>query len=233
MTFGARKCRPGAAVDAVVPDRTINLTFHGIGRPPRALEPGEGDVWMSREQFLLVLDAIEGRDDVRITFDDGNASDVAEALPALTRRGLEATFFVVAGRLGAQHFIGASEVRELAAAGMRIGSHGMRHRRWRGLDDASLREEHVQAKGILEEVVGRPVTEAACPFGAYDRRTLRSLRRAGYRHVYTSDRGRARAHDFLQARTSLGPHDGPGLLDQLDAPRALLGSAKLAVKRWR
>jgi peptidoglycan/xylan/chitin deacetylase (PgdA/CDA1 family) len=222
----------------VVLDRSINITFHGIGEPARPLEPGDADVWVSRDQFLSLIDAAAGRDDVRVTFDDGNASDVQEALPALRDRGIRATFFVVAGRLGEPAFLDASGVRELAAAGMEIGCHGMRHRRWRGLGDPDLREELVEAKAVLEEIVERPVTEAACPFGAYDRRVLGALRRAGYSRVYTSDRGTARTGDFLQARNSVGFRDEPHLLERiaaLETPthRAVRRRAKLAVKRWR
>src|SRR5919197_6239381 len=95
--------------------RTINLTFHGIGEPERRLDPGEQDVWLSRSRFLAVLDAAAATSDVRITFDDGNASDVEEALPELRRRGLTATFFVVAGRLGSHGFLDDRGVRKLAA----------------------------------------------------------------------------------------------------------------------
>jgi peptidoglycan/xylan/chitin deacetylase (PgdA/CDA1 family) len=217
----------------VVLERTINLTFHGIGDPGRELFPGEADVWISREQFMSMLDCAAGRDDVRITFDDGNASDLEIALPALCQRGLTATFFVVAGRLGDPHFLDEAGARELAAAGMEVGCHGMRHRAWRGLDDRSLDEELVESKAILERVVGRPVARAACPFGAYDRRVLRTLRGAGYELVYTSDRGTARPDEWLQVRNSVGPHDPPGLLDRISHRTSLPRRAKLAVKRWR
>ena len=40
-------------------------------------------MWLDPDRFLRVLDSVVGRDDVRITFDDGNASDVEHALPAL------------------------------------------------------------------------------------------------------------------------------------------------------
>jgi peptidoglycan/xylan/chitin deacetylase (PgdA/CDA1 family) len=219
-------------------DRSINLTFHGIGKPGRRLDPDEQNVWLSREQFLSLLDCAAGRKDVAITFDDGNASDVEHALPALRERGLRATFFVVAGRLGTPCLLDEGGVRTLAAAGMEIGCHGMRHRPWRGLDERALHEELVEAKAVLERVIGRPVTRAACPFGSYDRRVLRTLRGSGYRHAYTSDRGTARSSDFLQARNSVGAHDEPGLLERiaaLESPthKALGRRAKLAMKRWR
>ena len=121
---------------------------------------------------------------------------------------------------------------------MGIGSHGMRHRPWRRLDDRSRHEELVRAKAVLEEVIERPVTEAACPFGSYDRSVIAGLRGAGYHRVYTSDRGTSRPDDFLQARNSVGPGDEPEILERIVAQdrrpdKALRRRAKLAVKRWR
>jgi peptidoglycan/xylan/chitin deacetylase (PgdA/CDA1 family) len=221
-----------------VRQRSINLTFHGVGEPERPLDPGEAEVWLETDRFESVLDSVSGRDDVRITFDDGNASDVVRALPALERRGLTATFFVVAGRLGAPGFLDEAGVRTLAAAGMTVGCHGMRHRPWRGLDAGELQEELVDAKALLEEVVARPVTEAACPFGAYDRSALRSLRRCGYRHVYTSDRGTARPGNWLQARNTVHRGDRTGIVDRVlsdeRSPSELARRrAKRLAKRWR
>lgn len=234
----APRKRCGAVrVGAVVLSRSINLTFHGIGEPERPLDPGERALWLGREQFASLLDRVMGRDDIAITFDDGNASDLEYALPALMERGLTATFFVVSGRLGSPHFLDEEGVRGLALAGMEIGCHGMSHRPWRGLDRHALQEELVDARGPLERAVGRPVTRAACPFGSYDRRVLRTLRGCGYERVYTSDRGTARSDDFLQARNSVRHADGPGLLEGIAAldsrvHRALGRRATLAVKRW-
>jgi peptidoglycan/xylan/chitin deacetylase (PgdA/CDA1 family) len=234
----ARKRGVRSLVDLAVLVRSINLTFHGIGDPRRRLDPGEQDVWVSREQFSSLLDCAAGREDVAISFDDGNSSDVEQALPALRERGLTATFFVVAGRLGAQHFLDEDGIRTLATAGMVIGCHGMRHRPWRGLDGRALHEELIDAKAILARAVGRPVTRAACPFGSYDRRVLRTLHAGGYEQVYTSDRGTARHGDFLQPRNSVGPNDEPALLEhiaRIGTPtyRGLHRRTKLAIKRWR
>ena len=218
--------------------RSINLTFHGIGEPGRDLEPGEDDVWVTRAAFHAILDSVADRDDVRITFDDGNVSDVEHALPALSERGLHATFFVVAGRIGQPGFLDRDDIRTLAGAGMTIGCHGLRHRPWRDLDDRELRREHFDARRLLEEIVERPVDEVACPFGSYDRRVLGSLRRARYRTVYTSDRGATTAQNWIQPRNTVGSHDDGRLLarivsDQGRRSTAVRRHAKQAVKRWR
>lgn len=188
-------------------DLVVNLTFHGLGRAPRPLDDGEAGVWVDDvAEYEAVLDLVRDRPNVRMTFDDGNASDIEHGLPALQQRGLRATFFVVADRIGTPGFLSAADVLALRDAGMTIGCHGMRHRPWRAsLGDAALHEELVEARRTLEAVTGSPVTEAACPFGAYDRRVLRRLRGTGYTHVYTSDRGASRQDAWLQARTTLQP----------------------------
>jgi hypothetical protein len=45
------------------------------------------------------------------------------------------------------------------------------------------------SKKILESVTGYPITQAAVPFGCYDRRVLRALSKCGYRDVFSSDGG--------------------------------------------
>jgi len=218
--------------------RRINVTFHGVGPQTRALEAGEDRVWLSTEQLTAALDGIVGRTDVTVSFDDGNVSDLQVALPALRERALLATFFVVAGRLGSPGFLADEDVRALAAEGMTIGSHGMRHRSWRRLGDGELEEELVGARLLLEEVVGQPVTHAAIPFGAYDRRVLQTLRSYAYQRVFTSDRGPAKSNSWLQARNSLRKQDGQAELEHILCPavpswRQFGGHAKLLVKRWR
>lgn len=236
---GSRKWDRCGAVDrANMEERAVNLTFHGVGEPERRLDPGEEQFWVGRDQFESTLDAVAGRTDVRIMFDDGNQSDLDYALPALRRRGLKATFFVIGGRLGVPGFLDHGGVRELAAQGMAIGCHGMHHRSWRRLGEQALREELVDARRLLEQVVERPVTEAACPFGLYDRRVLNWLRRSGYGRIYTSDRGTAEADGWMQARNSVRTGDGPGLVDNILSHESSLHDVlrrrlKLAVKRWR
>jgi peptidoglycan/xylan/chitin deacetylase (PgdA/CDA1 family) len=209
------------------------VNFHGVGSPPRVLEPGEERVWLTVDEVTLVLDLIAGRPDVAITVDDGNRSDIEFLLPELRRRGLAATFFVVAGRMGDDHFVHWDDLSALREAGMRIGSHGMHHRSWRGLSAVALHEEVVQAKLVLEAGTGRPVDEAALPFGDYGRRVLLAARHAGYRRVYTSDGGTADPGRWLQPRISLTS----GLTDEelrtlLRPPtagrRALMQSKRLA-----
>jgi peptidoglycan/xylan/chitin deacetylase (PgdA/CDA1 family) len=185
------------------------LTVHGIGPAPRTLDPDEDRTWVTVEQFEQVLDAVVGRIDVRLTFDDGNVSDVEIGLPRLLERGLSAEFFVLAGLLGEPGRLDAADVRKLHEAGMRVGSHGWAHRDWRRIDPSLHAQEFRDSRRALGELTGRSVSRVAIPFGSYDRHVLRHLRRTGVTRAYTSDGGRARPDSWLQARTSLHADIGP------------------------
>ena len=185
----------------------INICFHGIGTPARELEPGEAGYWISEDCYAAVLEEVAARDDVRLSFDDSNASDIEIGFDGLLRHGLTATFFVIAARLDQPGSLSADEVRELRARGMTIGSHGMDHVPWRSLSEAAAQRELVDARRVLAETVGAPVDEAALPLGRYERRTLARLRRLGYTHVHTSDRQPSDPADWLQHRYSLRSDD--------------------------
>ncbi|MGN9910416.1 polysaccharide deacetylase family protein [Phytohabitans sp. LJ34] len=219
-------------------DGVVNVCFHGVGTPQRELEPGEDVYWVDVDRFRRILDEVATWPAVRISFDDGNASDVEIGLPELAERGLSADFFVVAGRLDKPGSLGADHVRELRDRGMGIGTHGMWHRSWRGLDTTEAHDELVTARVRLAEVVGRPVDTAALPLGQYDRAVLSALRRNGYRRVFTSDRRTARRGSWLQPRYSVRHLDTPeGLRAEiLTAPplaRRVRATAVGVVKRWR
>lgn len=186
---------------------TVNICFHGIGECRIEREDGESRYWMPTDVFYGVLDAVAEMPGVVLSFDDGNRSDVDVALPALTERGLRATFFALAGRLDDPASLDASDLRALRAAGMGVGSHGWDHVPWRGLSADDARREFVDARAALAEASAGEIGEAAFPLGRYDRTALQRLRKAGYRAVYTSDRFPFREREWMRARYSVTSSD--------------------------
>ncbi|MEO7101568.1 MAG: polysaccharide deacetylase family protein [Luteolibacter sp.] len=204
---------------------TYILSFHGVGPALRSMEDRECEYWLESDFFEEVLGLVKTHPDVGITVDDGNASDYTHILPSLLRHGLKATFFVCSGRLDQPSFLSRSQVLEIQAAGMTIGSHGVSHRCWRHLPEAELRHELQTSRNDIESLCGVAVREAACPFGSYDRSVLAALRQAGYQRVYTSDGGVSIPGNWLKSRTTVTREmslenvrkmlkDGPGILKQ-------------------
>ncbi|GAA4140985.1 polysaccharide deacetylase family protein [Leifsonia shinshuensis] len=185
----------------------INICFHGVGTAGAEREPGESSYWIGRDLFLGVLDEVRGRPEVRLSFDDGNASDIELGLPALLERGLRATFFPIAGRLEEPGSLSPADLRTLRAAGMDIGSHGWAHIPWRRLSAPDQEREFVTARDVLAEASGGPIADAALPLGRYDRAMLNRLRGLDYRTVFSSDRYPTRESEWLQPRYSVTAGD--------------------------
>lgn len=126
---------------------------------------------------------------VGITFDDGYVSVLEAALPELRRHGFTATMFIVSGRLGESNewdegprwpLMSAGQVRELAAAGMEVGSHSTTHVRLADLDARQLKAQVGDSKASLADLAGAPVRGFAYPYGSMDAAARLAVRDAGY-----------------------------------------------------
>lgn len=185
--------------------RRLIVNFHGIGTLWNGLPDDELAYWCPESEWLAITDSLARLSEqpgvsLEITFDDGNLSDFEHALPALVERGLTATFFPCAGRIGAPHYLSAEQLVELRGSGMSIGSHGWAHVDLRRADAEQLKREADDARDRLAQASQGPVETFAIPFGSYDRRVLGALR--PYRRVYTSDRGLAAGTRWLTPRCS-------------------------------
>jgi peptidoglycan/xylan/chitin deacetylase (PgdA/CDA1 family) len=227
-----------SGVASACPDdhRVFNVTFHGLGEPGPSIDTEENRYWLAADAFERVLERVSDWPEARMTFDDGNLSDLTIAVPQLLKRRLRGSFFIVASRVDKEGYMGRSELRELLAAGMEIGSHGMHHQSWRRARGDDLLQEIRGAKAILEDMLGIPITQAACPFGEYDRTVLKLLAASGFTRVYTSDRGWARPNAWLQSRNTITAATDIRDLEQVRSwpwSKQLAHRLKLTVKRYR
>lgn len=161
------------------------LMLHGIGAIPDRVPPEERPYWISAETFAFVLDAA-ARHRARLTFDDGNDTDAALALPALSRAGMTAAFFIPTDRIGTPGYVSETDILALHAAGMEIGSHGCAHLDWLGASDADIAADVVRSIERLAGIVKAPVRAVAIPYGQCDRRVLAVLRKLGIGQVHSS-----------------------------------------------
>lgn len=181
------------------------LNFHGVGAPHAGVDDGERPYWVSEEHFrdIVLLAEQKSRAPLLFTFDDGNASDLAHAAPFLAERGHHAIFFLLAGRFDQPHYLTRADAAALIALGHEVGLHGRHHRAWPSLDDTALADETIAARAELAAASGRPVRHVGIPFGAYDRRVMRHLRRQDFATIQTSDGGLADDGALIRNRTSI------------------------------
>lgn len=155
---------------------------------------------------------------VGLTFDDGYADFVYYALPALRRHGFGATLYVIAGRLGGKNtwdtegprkaLLTPGQLRQVAEAGIEIGSHGMTHVSLPAVPDAALADETLRSRRMLQEITGQEVPGFCYPYGDIDRRVLESVRGAGYGYACAISASSLTGRHALP-RTYVGDADFP------------------------
>lgn len=136
---------------------------------------------------------------VGLTFDDGYADFVDNALPLLHRHGCTATVFVLPGRLGGENawdelgprkpLLTADGIRAAAAEGMEIGSHGLLHADLTTADDATLEQETRHSRTLLADLTGTAPEGFCYPYGTVDSRAIEAVRTAGYGYACAIDPG--------------------------------------------
>lgn len=126
-----------------------------------------------------------------LTFDDGYKCFARNAWPVLRRRGMAATVFIVAGRIGGTNSWDADEPQEtlldaeqivaLQSEGVSFGSHTMTHPPLARIPADLAFEEMTRSRRVLADVLGRTPDVLAYAYSNQSR-TVRALAaRAGYR----------------------------------------------------
>lgn len=168
-----------------------------------------------------------------VTFDDGLRSILSIA-GRLAADNIPATVFLLAGRIGGDNrwpgqpaaipparLLDRAEVADLAAAGLRFGSHGLDHARMDRLDPDALDRELAESRDRVEQVTGQACRLLAYPYGATGPGVIRAARRH-YDAAVTTRLAYASARDDVHA------------LPRLDAfyLRSAGSVARLASGRW-
>lgn len=156
----------------------------------RILKQGRFRVILLRELISLIQgnESIPPRTIV-ITFDDGYKNNVLNAFPLLQQVGFRATFFLIAGAIGAKkpfrHLLWDSASRicqsknpfarvpmtwddacELVLDGNDLGSHGMTHRSLGRMTPKESSAEILESKNMIERRTNISVTSFSYPFGS-------------------------------------------------------------------
>jgi peptidoglycan/xylan/chitin deacetylase (PgdA/CDA1 family) len=143
----------------------------------------------ARANLVSARDWLAGRDGIVLTFDDGEASQYDNVMPALLEHGAQADFFVNPATVGQHGFVTWSQLREMTALGMSIQSHGYEHRYFTTLSDAQLRVHLIRARVQIEQCLGAPVTLLAPPGGRMPACMDRLALECGYERVFCSRPG--------------------------------------------
>ena len=194
---------------------TVALMYHALyrGNDTSAIDSDDLPYAVAEADFRAQLDLIAERSsgllgragdelpDVILTFDDGHASNHELALPILAARGLSAYFFITTDFIDRRKgFCSASQVAELAAGGMAIGSHGVSHAFFDDLTGTDLDREFLYSRERLQEMSGTNVESLSFPGGRFVQHSVLRAASAGYTQLFGSGFGTIRAADLTELK---------------------------------
>lgn len=206
---------------------TVVLLYHSIPAAQRAC--------FAKQMDLLCRLAQPVRADVRaplgpsgrhvaVTFDDGLTSFVDIAWPELEKRGIPATVFVVAARIGSppawanykpgsrptERTLSLDQLRQLPDAVI-VGSHSLTHQMLTDVSAAESRHEIHESRGQLEAMLGRRIGLFSFPYGERSDDLIEQCRTAGYERVFTNLPLLAfsKPDEFVTGRVDVQPTDWP------------------------
>jgi peptidoglycan/xylan/chitin deacetylase (PgdA/CDA1 family) len=163
---------------------------------------------------LLIKAITEGADlpprPLLITFDDGHLNNYTAAFPIMQKYGFTGVLYIVANYMGADQYMNADQIKEMAIAGWEVGSHSISHSDLTSLEPYRQRYEVVESRTLLEEALGVPVLTIAYPFGVSDSSVIDYAHFAGYiggmSLGFTYDQGVSNLYT-LQRRDIKGTYD--------------------------
>jgi len=124
--------------------------------------------------FWDVKDIAQGRraapdKGVILTFDDGYNDQYTDAFRLLQQYGMKGVFYIIANKPDNDgEYANWAQIKEMAEAGMEIGSHTVNHLNLAGLGDQQLEQELIDSRNIISEKIGRPVISLCYPSGKYN-----------------------------------------------------------------
>jgi peptidoglycan/xylan/chitin deacetylase (PgdA/CDA1 family) len=209
------------------PSKYIVLYYHAVREEQRDRFARQLDeIIRSAQPFRIDAKhaSPDGMHHVAITFDDGFASFLQNALPELIKRDMPFTVFVPTGYLGkspgwiktglqqfqSERVMNEEELRALKMLKIAsIGSHCVTHRDLRTRTNDEARNEILQSKSDLENILRQKITTLSFPHGGYHQTHIEYAKQAGYERVFSIIPSQAfqTRNDFITGRIKCDPDD--------------------------
>ncbi|TDD78248.1 polysaccharide deacetylase family protein [Flavobacterium caseinilyticum] len=121
---------------------------------------------------------------VMITFDDTREEQFSIGATEMKKYGFKGVFFIMTVSINRPGYMSREQIKTLSDDGHVVGAHTWDHHMVTKYSGDDWNTQLVKPKAKLEEIIGKPVTDFAYPFGLWNTAAIPEIKKSGYEMAY-------------------------------------------------
>ena len=121
---------------------------------------------------------------IMITYDDTRVDQFTIGAAEMKKYGFKGVFFIMTVAINRPGYMTKEEIKTLSDDGHVIASHTWDHHMVTKYSGEDWNTQLVKPKTKLEDIIGKPVTDFAYPFGLWNTAAIPELKKSGYKMAY-------------------------------------------------
>lgn len=121
---------------------------------------------------------------ILITFDDTRGEQYSIGAAEMEKYGFKGVFFVMTVSINRPNYLTKEQIAALSNTGHVIAAHTWDHHMVTKYSGEDWNTQLVKPKTKLEEIIGKPVTYFAYPFGLWNKEAIPEIKKSGYQMAF-------------------------------------------------
>lgn len=132
----------------------------------------------------LVFDGPLPAKPIMITFDDTREEQFSIGAAEMKKYGFKGVFFIMTVSINRPGYMSKEQIKSLSDDGHVVGAHTWDHHMVTKYTGDDWNTQLVRPKAKLEEIIGKPVTDFAYPFGLWNTAAIPEIKKSDYKTAF-------------------------------------------------
>lgn len=165
--------------------KTYTVTPANFAQQMKALsDEGYHSILPDQLYEYLVYDAPLPSNPIMITFDDTRGEQYSLGAAEMKKYGFKGVFFVMTVSIGRPNYLTKEQIKNLSDGGNTVAAHTWDHHMVTKYSGEDWNNQLVKPKKTLEDIIGKPVTYFAYPFGLWNKEAIPEIKKSGYQMAF-------------------------------------------------
>ena len=121
---------------------------------------------------------------IMITFDDTREEQFKIGAAEMKKHGFKGVFFIMTVSINRPGYMSKEQIKSLSDDGHVVGAHTWDHHMVTKYTGDDWNTQLIKPKAKLEDIIGKPVTNFAYPFGLWNTTALPEIKKSDYKMAY-------------------------------------------------